>query len=703
MGLIRNLARKIGHRLSGISKTLGLESAFNFFSFGGRTVQSRNADYNTFLKSVLKSEWAAISIMRIADAIIFNNWQIRDVQTGKPVDKRHPAVSLFMNPNPLQTWHNFVEELIWHWLPTGNAYIWKRPSAAGSTIPSQLWLLRPDRVKIVPDPETLIGHYELTVDGGKTRTIPREQIEHIRFGNPLNPFLGLGRVEVAPRLYDTDIAAAEYSARFWENDASPGSVLSVEGQLSDDTLRHLKEMWNEEHRGYRKAHRMTILEQGLKHSSEGTSPRESDFLQTRKANREAILALFGVQPLQAGITEGANRATAFVQKWLFQRDTIAPLTARLSSSLTNITQLFADLGFFFEAQVQEDSVEDSQIAQQYFTVGAITPNEIRTIYAGLPKVENNPAMDKHYFQNGLFEVGEAPAPGPGAFSAEPPEPPAPAADAHMHDHEVKQGTPLQQRILKHYRMRQTVQTKKMRLAVAKFFKDQGERTIDRFLHGKAAPGAEVKGIDDIFDPVQDEKVWREVMTFSLGSAISEEFTITSRLMGYAPGPDVLPFAPGEVTFDRRLTRLASKVTRVSEVTRAKLAAVLDEGISLGLNPTAIANGAPEQAYPGIRGIFDSEFSRGRAMTIARTESARALDQANTAVYKGLGVTLCDVIGCEDSVIMPGQKWGCNSKGVPIDEIEATEFHPNHKGAVVPRISQARLIAQALAGLKAAGA
>jgi len=702
MSLKENL-QKLARRLFGISEVRQDEgSSFNLFASSERKGQTRAADYNSYLKSLLKNEWVAVALIRITDAIMFNGWKIKTDANDEDVEKTHPAVTLFKNPNPLQTWTNFIEELLGHWLLTGNAFIWKRPSVAGGKIPAQLWLLRPDRIKIVPDPVTFIKHYEYAVGSGKPQIFQVSEIVHIRFGNPMDPYFGLGRIGVAERLYDSDIAAADYMARFWENDASPGSVLEVEGRLHDDTLRHLKESWQEEHRGFRKAHRVAILEEGLKWKPGGTTPKEASFIETRKANREGILGIWGLQPLQAGITEGSNRATAFVQKWLFERGAIQPLLKRLNDSFTLITVFFGPLKFEFEELVQEDSVEDSQIAQQYFQIGAITPNEIRTIYAGLPKIEN-PAMDLTYFQGGLFEVGGEPAAAPGQFAVEDPVETPPNLNGDLSEPRSKQaaprGTPLQRKLLRHYRMRHGVQTYKMRLTVQKFFKAQGERTIERFLHGK-------KSVDDIFDPVQDDKLWQQTMKLSFTATLQEEFGFTAKLMGYTPGPGTLPFEPGSPSFEGPIQRLASKVTHVSETTRTKLREVLDDGIRRGLSPTAIADGAIDQGYFGIRGVFDAHWKHGRfaqhrSQLIARTESARAMDQSNVAVYKGLGVQVCDVIGCEDSSIWPGQKYGCNSQNIPIDESDKIQFHPNHTGMVVPRLAKALLISRVLSGLTAA--
>ncbi len=685
-------------------------SHFSLLSTKERIQRSKSGQFQIILQALFQSEWTAVAVKRIADAIAFNEWNIIDKQTKKPIENKDAAVvQIFKNPNPMQTYLEFIEELVWFWIPLGNAFIWKRPSLIPG-IPAQLWVLRPDRIEIVPDDHLGIKEFRYNVGGSKPFTFPRDQIIHLKFPNPKHPFWGIGPIELSPRIYEMDIAAADYAFRFFENDATPGGTLETEKHLSDDSWNRLKEEWAEGYQGVKRAHRLSVLEDGLKFKSNNMGPREAQFLETRKTTREGILSLFGVPPLEAGIPEGSNRATAFVQKWLFQRNTIGPLLKRLEMKLTLIAELFGpQFEFKFDELIQEDNLEDADIAAKYFMLGSLKPNEVRTIYEGLPAIEDNPAMEMTYLPLNMIAVGEdRPL---AAFSVDDkPDPPrleGAVGNGHGNgkvnrEWDIKlqkpedisfrqpKGTPLQRRTLRHFRTEQLHQTRIMRREIARFFRQRGQIVMQRFLGLKSIS----KVVGDLFDPVEDEKAWRLVTTSMFSNALLEEFTVTAELFGFTPEE---AFEPGNVRFDRRRLKLASKVTRVSLTTKAKLEAVVAQGIELGLNPTAIANGAPDLNYPGIRGTFE-DFAQSRAQLIARTESARVLDQANTAVYKGLGVRVVDVIGCEDNIIQPGQKWGCNSQGVPIDEAETIEFHPNHKGAIVPRLTKAADITRAFVAM-----
>jgi len=109
----------------------------------------------------------------------------------------------------------------------------------------------------------------------------------------------------------------------------------------------------------------------------------------------------------------------------------------------------------------------------------------------------------------------------------------------------------------------------------------------------------------------------------------------------------------------------------------------------GLTPWQIANGTtdgwdanhPGQEFDGIRSA-GKDIAQERAMLIARTESTNLQDAVHTEAFKRMGVTVVDVVGCEDEEIMPGENYGCNSTGIPLSDLPI-KFHPNHLGAIVP--------------------
>jgi HK97 family phage portal protein len=58
----------------------------------------------------------------------------------------HPAVDLLKRPNPLQSYSEFMNAMFGFLLLSGNAYILRVQGSSG--LPRELYLLRPDRIKI---------------------------------------------------------------------------------------------------------------------------------------------------------------------------------------------------------------------------------------------------------------------------------------------------------------------------------------------------------------------------------------------------------------------------------------------------------------------------------------------------------------------------------------------------------------------------
>jgi HK97 family phage portal protein len=672
MGKISSLLRRAGVRLASLLRGISVQPVRT-----RGTIPSKNLA--GALAAIKQDEWLYTGLARIADGVIFAPHSVKTTD-GKPVDKREPVAQIFEKPNPLQRWPEFIETIIFHWRGAGNAYIlMDARSELGN--PTELWPLRPDRVKPLPaaaGSAGLLAGYEYTRPDGSIVQLQAEDVIPLQFTDPENIYVGMGVVEALRTVFETDIAAAAYAQDYFRNGADPGTVLSTEKTLDDEVRKAVLSGWDDAHQARKgRAHATALLEGGLKVEKTGSTPKEADFLETRKANREAILAALGVQPLKAGITEGSNRATAFIQERSWQRDTITPLLRRLEPALTVVAATFGAFVFAFDDLVVEDNEMDAQIATAYLMAGALTPNEVREHYAGLEKVKGVPGMDTFYLPVNLLPVGEtgdpveAPGNKPGATEPAKIEPPRAAGG----DERAPRGTALQRRVLAAYIRQRAREEKRWRLELSRYFKRQGAEIADAYAGGREVQGVEGRALDT--------PGWTRLTRKLHDATMTEQYELAVDMFHGEADPD---FKPGGTAWELKARRLAQRVKDVPEVTKSRLDDVIRDGLEKGLSPSEIAYGTSDGSFAGIEGLFE-EFAASRAQLIARTESAAAMDQSNTQAYRDLGVGTCDVIGCEDEVIFEGQTYGCNSQNIPLEEAENIEFHPNHKGAIVPRVER----------------
>jgi len=99
------------------------------------------------------------------------------------------------------------------------------------------------------------------------------------------------------------LAAEEYGARFFGQDARPGGVIEVPLELSDTAFARMKSQWNALHAGVQRSHLMAILEGGAKWNTVGLAPEDAQFLLTRRFEVSEIARIYGVPPHLIGDTD----------------------------------------------------------------------------------------------------------------------------------------------------------------------------------------------------------------------------------------------------------------------------------------------------------------------------------------------------------------------------------------------------------------
>ncbi|MGY3341196.1 HK97 family phage portal protein [Streptomyces filamentosus] len=136
-------------------------------------------------------------------------------------------------------------------------------------------------------------------DGGLVRA---ENFLHFKaFG--VDPVEGLSPIGMARQSVATGYAASSYIGSFFARDASPGGLVSVEGELTDAQYERLTRQWNDLHEGYENAHGLAILEAGAKWEKTSLSPADAQFLEVYKLTRAEIAGIFGVPPHMIGDVE----------------------------------------------------------------------------------------------------------------------------------------------------------------------------------------------------------------------------------------------------------------------------------------------------------------------------------------------------------------------------------------------------------------
>lgn len=287
---------------------------------------------------------------------------------------------LHRQPNPIMTSFNFRITLQSHLALWGNAYAEIEYSRGGDVL--ALWPLRPDRMeKVESTGDSLLYHYRLP--NGGTAVLPAENVLHLRFMSP-DGVTGYSPITLHRQAVGLGLAAEEFGARFFGNDARPGSVLRHPGRLGEEGMKNLRKSWNAAHQGLSKSHRIAILEEGMELQEIGVPPQDAQYIELRKFQRTDIAGIYGVPPHMIADLERSTFSNIEHQGIEFVVHTMGPWLACWEQGLDNRLMTAAErrryyTEFLVEGLLRGDSAARAQFYTSMFQIGAFSQNDIRRL------------------------------------------------------------------------------------------------------------------------------------------------------------------------------------------------------------------------------------------------------------------------------------------------------------------------------------
>ena len=253
----------------------------------------------------------------------------------------HPMLDLLRQPNTIQSFSELWSALVVQFMLTGNAYleaVQKSDNSLGA-----LYLLRSDRMRVIPGVDGWPVAYEYTVSGRKRRFDMNggaSAVLHIKNTNPYDDHYGISPLQAAANALDVHSAAARWSKALLDNAARPSGAIVYRGADGQSNLRteqynRLVDELENNHQGARNAGRPMLLEGGLDWKQMGFSPSDMEFQKTKdSAAREIALAL-GVPPLLLGLPGDNTHANYQEANRAFYRQTVLPLCHKIAAAVGN--------------------------------------------------------------------------------------------------------------------------------------------------------------------------------------------------------------------------------------------------------------------------------------------------------------------------------------------------------------------------------
>ncbi len=307
-------------------------SSYSFF-FGG-TTSGKPVNEHTAMQ--MTAVYSCVRILAEAVAGLPLHLYKYTASGGKEKALSHPLYFLLHDePNPEMSSFVFRETLMTHLLLWGNAYAQIIRNGKGEII--ALYPLMPNRMRVDRDTKgELYYSYtrysdEAPAINGITVTLRPSDVLHIP-GLGFDGLVGYSPIAMAKNAIGLAMATEEYGAKFFANGAAPGGVLEHPGTIKDP--QKVKESWNMAYQGSSNAHRVAVLEEGMKYQPIGISPEQAQFLETRKFQINEIARIFRVPPHMVGDLEKSSFSNIEQQSLEFVKYTLDPWVIRWEQAIS---------------------------------------------------------------------------------------------------------------------------------------------------------------------------------------------------------------------------------------------------------------------------------------------------------------------------------------------------------------------------------
>lgn len=326
--------------------------------------QLPNNRYDTYAREgYMKNEVVFACIDELATTAAEPKLKARSGNTWKDDGE---LLSLLNNPNPFMDRFQFWATVIMHRGLAGNAYAIIERSRAGK--PVELWMLRPDRVKVVPSTAKYISHYTYDIGAGQVVRMPVEDVIHWKTRHPIDDWYGMPPLMPVSGRVDIDNYMRDFVKSAFENGGMPGAILTVKQKMSPEQKQETAERFRSKFSGPNGWHEILLLDNAessytpmtMSLGQRGLVVPELDDISI-----ERICSAFHVFPPLIGYmmeSGGYNSLFALERHWWtstvipLYKELAGPLNLRLVPNFLRVNEVEFDMSDVWALQEDVDRV-----------------------------------------------------------------------------------------------------------------------------------------------------------------------------------------------------------------------------------------------------------------------------------------------------------------------------------------------------------
>jgi len=241
----------------------------------------------------------------------------------------HGFMTVWDMPNPFYTGEALRETVQQHLDLVGEG-VMVLHKIGGLVI--EIWPVRPDRIRPIKHPTKFLTGYMYVSPDGEEVPLTLDQVIHLKYPNPADPYRGMGPVQTVLNDIDAARYSAEWNRNFFINGARPGGIIEIDYRMEDKEFNEFIARWRQQHQGVANAHRVAVLE-NAKWVETNFSMTDMQFIELRNLPRELIREAFAFPKPMLGTVDDVNRANSQAGKEILAENHTIPRLARWKSQI----------------------------------------------------------------------------------------------------------------------------------------------------------------------------------------------------------------------------------------------------------------------------------------------------------------------------------------------------------------------------------
>lgn len=303
-----------------------------------------------------------------------------DTQGFKHKAINHPTYTLLnIEPNNVQDRFTYIKLLVCNILLDGNAYSIIERDNKGNAI--SLTYIKPSDVTINVVYKQCKPHITYSVNGRSGKIEPCNMIHLKNF--TYDGIRGVSTISHAVESLGLSKASEAHAQGFFKGGANVAGILKVLSSLTDKQKEGLKTSWRSAFNAETGCpNGVAVLEGNMEFQPVTVKPSDAQLLETRQFNAIDICRFFNVNPVKAFDLSHSSYSTVEATQLAYLTDTLTPILTKFEIEFKR--KLYKpsekptiEVKFDTSVLLRADKNALSNYYRNLFTVGAITPNEIR--------------------------------------------------------------------------------------------------------------------------------------------------------------------------------------------------------------------------------------------------------------------------------------------------------------------------------------